>query len=150
MALAMLPLIPCAILRLGYAEDKKPQQAAEKQPLQGTDDSKARPELAVAEAKYKAALAKAEDDVNVRYAMAVAEVAKAEYQREKKAFDSGLPAVSYETLSEMSLKCKECDLAVEKAKLEQRIAGEEAKIAKAELEKAKAPKDRKLQWGPRS
>ncbi|MGO9114607.1 MAG: hypothetical protein ACLP9L_35775 [Thermoguttaceae bacterium] len=35
------------------------------------------------------------------------------------------------------LKCKEADLAVEKTRRSQRIAGEEAKIAKAELERAK-------------
>ncbi len=140
MALALLFLIPCAILRLGYAEDKKPQQTAEKQ--QGTDDSKARPELAVAEARYNAAKAKAEDDIRVRYAIAAADVTKSMYECSKQA---GEDSVGKEYLNELRLKCEEYDLAVEKARLEHRLAGEEAKIAKAEFEKVRFPDDRKLQ-----
>ena len=140
MALALLFLIPCAILRLGYAKDKKPQQTAEKQ--QGTDDSKARPELAVAEARYNAAKAKAEDDIRVRYAIAAADVTKSMYECSKQA---GEDSVGKEYLNELRLKCEEYDLAVEKARLEHRLAGEEAKIAKAEFEKVRFPDDRKLQ-----
>ena len=41
----------------------------------------------MAEAKYKAAKAKADDDINIRYAIAAADVAKAEYDSQRKAND---------------------------------------------------------------
>ena len=49
------------------------------------DDRKAQADLDVAkaEARYNVAKAKAEDDINVRYAIAAAEVAKAEYEVNK-------------------------------------------------------------------
>ena len=95
MTLAVLLVVPCAILRLGYAEDKKSEsipaekgvprsEGARETKLAASDDRKDRPELAVAEAKYNVAKAKAEDDIDVRYAIAAAAVAKAEYDARKK------------------------------------------------------------------
>jgi hypothetical protein len=90
----------------------------------------------VAQAKYSAAQAKAEDDVDIRYAAAGAKVARAEYEANKKASEEKPGSVSKEQLLELSLKCTEMDLAVELAKLNKRLAGEDAKIAKAELDLA--------------
>ena len=45
-------------------------------------------------------------------------------------------------LSELLLKCKETELAIEKAKLDQKIADEEAKVAAAEVEAAKVMVER--------
>ena len=101
----------------------------------------------VAKAKYEAARAEAEDDINVRYIIASAAVAKAEYEVIKKASDKAPGSVPPERLDELLLKCKEYDLAVEKARLDQRIATEEAKIARAEFEATKLPDDRKAQGG---
>jgi multidrug resistance efflux pump len=96
----------------------------------------------VAEAKYAAAKAKAEDDINVRYAVAAAAVAKAEYEINKKANADVPGSVPQVRLSELFLKCKETELAIEKAKLDRNIAGYEANVAKAEVEAAKVMVDR--------
>ena len=90
----------------------------------------------VAKARYDAAKAKAEDDVDIRYAMSAAGAARAEYESNKKASEKNPGSVSKEQLLELSLKCTEMDLAVELARLNQRLAGEDAKIAKAELDLA--------------
>ena len=68
------------------------------------------------------AKAKAEDDINVRYAIASAAVAKAEYEVNQKASEKHVGSVLTQRLSELMLKCKEYDLAVEKARLDLRIA----------------------------
>ncbi|MGA2254800.1 MAG: hypothetical protein ABSG53_09075, partial [Thermoguttaceae bacterium] len=103
------------------------------------DDSKARRELemAKAEAKYNEAIAKAQDEIDVRYATAVAETAKAEYLVNKKASEDVPGSVPKKRLNELSLKCKEAYVAVEKAWDDQLIAAEAANVAKAEFEKAK-------------
>jgi beta-lactamase regulating signal transducer with metallopeptidase domain len=154
MTLAALVLIPCAVLRLGYAEDKQGQEpvaAKKKIPANGqrTDESEALPDIVVAEAKYKVAKAKAEDDINIRYAIAVAQVAKVDFEMNKKTandiFGSVRPEITQLSLNQKSLNCKERDLAIEKARLDHRIAAEEAKVAKAEFEAAKRPDDRKAQ-----
>ena len=65
----------------------------------------------VAQAKYNAAKAKAEEDVDIRYAIAAAGVARAEYDRNKKAGEEHPGAVRKERLLlELSLKCTEMDL----------------------------------------
>ena len=103
------------------------------------DDRKAQADLDVAkaEARYNVAKAKAEDDINVRYAIAAAEVAKAEYEVNKMANDHVSGSVSTERLNELRLRVTVADLAVEKAKHEQQVAARAANVAKAEFEKAK-------------
>jgi hypothetical protein len=148
-AVTALLVIPCALLRLGYAADENTREttaghgnvpadnrhAAERKSLR--DDRTAQLELDVAEAKYNAAKVKAEDDINVRYTIAAAEVAKAEYDVNRKANDVVTGSVPRERIDGLLLECKEADLAIEKAKRDQRIAGEEAKVAKAVFERAK-------------
>ena len=92
------------------------------------------PDLEVAQAKYSAAKAKAEDESGNRYAVAAADVAKAEYETNKKSSEKNPGSVPKECLFELSLKCTEMNLAVELARLDQQLAGEDAKIAKAELD----------------
>jgi multidrug efflux pump subunit AcrA (membrane-fusion protein) len=118
------------------------QQVAEKQLLLQLDDRKAQREQEVAEAKYDAAKAKAQDDINIRYAVAAAAVAKAEYEVNKKANADVPGSVPQVRLNELYLKCKETELAIEKARLDRSIAAEEAKVAKAEVEAAKVTVDR--------
>jgi protocatechuate 3,4-dioxygenase beta subunit len=149
MLLAVLLVVPCAILRLGYAQDKKPEsipaekgvpeerKAPQKQSSPQVTDRKDQGELAVAEARYNVAMARAEDTINIRYAMAAAEAIRAEYELNKKTIDQTPGWVYKQHLDELLLKCKEADLAVEKARRYQRIAEEEAKVAKAELDRAK-------------
>lgn len=106
------------------------------------DDRKAEKEQEVAEAKYAAALAKAMDDINIRYAIAAAKVAKAEYDVNVQANHDVPGSVPQVRISELFLKCRETELAIEKAKLDRTVAGEEAKVAKAEVEAAKVTVDR--------
>ena len=118
------------------------QQVDENQLLLQLDDRKAQREQEVAEAKYDAAKAKAKDDINIRYAVAAAAVAKAEYEVNKKANADVPGSVPQVRLNELFLKCKETELAIEKARLDRSIAAEEAKVAKAEVEAAKVMVDR--------
>ena len=74
--------------------------------------------------------------------MAAAAVAKAEYEVNKKANDDVPGSVPQVQLNELFLKCKETELAIEKANLDRKVAGEEAKVAKAEVEAAKVMVDR--------
>lgn len=120
---------------------KPGDQVAEKQLLLQLDDRKAQKEQAVAEAKYAAAKAKADDDINVRYADAAAKVAKAEYDLNVEADNTVPGSIPKVRLSELFLKCKETELAIEKARLDRKIAGEEAKVAAAEVEAAKVMVD---------
>ena len=62
-------------------------------------------------------------------------MAKAAYEANKKANDNAPGSVPLERLNELLLKCKGYDLAVEKAKQDQRTASEEAKVAKTGLER---------------
>ena len=112
------------------------------QPLLQLDDRKAQKEQEVAEAKYEAALAKAKDDINVRYAIAAAAVAKAELEVNQKSNEDVPGSVSQVRLNELILKCKETELAIEKATLDRNIAAAEARVGKAEVEAAKVMVDR--------
>ncbi len=130
---------------IGVIQDipvKAGQKVEKGQLLMQLDDRKAVAEQDVAEAKYKAALAKANDDINIRYAKAAAAVAKAEYEVNVKANAVVPGSVPQVRLSELYLKCKETELAIEKADLDRRVAIEEANVGKAEVEAAKVTVDR--------
>ena len=60
----------------------------------------------------------------------------------KKANDEVPGSVPTVRMNELFLKCKETKLAIEKATLDQKVAGEEAKVAKAEVEAAKVMVER--------
>ena len=117
------------------------QRVEKDQLLMQLDDRKAEKELEVATAKYEAALAKAKDDINIRYAKAAADVAKAEYNVNKEANDQVHGSVPKVRLSELFLKCKETELAIEKATLDQTVAAAEAKVAQAEVGAARVMVD---------
>jgi len=102
-------------------------------PLAQIDDVKNQIELLVAQAKHKVAQEKAADDINIRYARAACETAKAEYalnEDSNKRVPSSVPQVR---MNELWLKCRETELSIDKAKLEWRVAGHEAEAAKAEV-----------------
>ena len=69
--------------------------------------------------------------------MAAVEAIRAEYELNKKANEAVPGSVSKQQVEGLLLKRKEADLAVEKARRDQRIAEKEAKVAKAELDRAK-------------
>lgn len=101
------------------------------------DDVKTQMEVRVATAKHEAAKAKAEDDINIRYATASYQVALAEYKANLEAVKNAPGAVPRTELERLRLKTEETRLAIDKARLEQRVASEEAKQAQAEVDAAK-------------
>ena len=150
-ALPTIAHVPHCVVALAEQADLPPQEAGvimeiavtegqqitKGQLLVQLDDRKAQKEQEVVEAKYEAAKAKAEDDINVRYAAAAAAVAKAEYEINRKANADVPGSVTQVRLSELFLKCRETELAIEKATLDRKIAAAEARVAKAEVEAAK-------------
>jgi multidrug resistance efflux pump len=100
------------------------------------DDAKTQAELNVAKAKLKAADEKAKDDISVRYAKAAAKTAQAEYDFNDWANKQVRGSVPQVRLNELALKCEETRLGIDKSKLEQRVAGDEADAAKAEVDAA--------------
>ena len=104
--------------------------------LAKVDDAKPRMEVKVAKAKLAVAKEKAADDINVRFAKAKAEVAKADYLVNAEANRKVPGSVPAEVLREKLMQYTEATLGIEKAQLELRIAGHEAEVAKAEVEAA--------------
>ena len=100
------------------------------------DDMKAQQDLHVAQAKYEAARTKADDDVNIRYSKAAADVAKKELEYNKKANDRVPGTVPKSKLDELELKCIETSLAIEKATHDHIVAVSETGIAAAEVKAA--------------
>jgi multidrug efflux pump subunit AcrA (membrane-fusion protein) len=101
------------------------------------DDAKAQMELLVATAKHKVAQEKAGDDINIRYAQAAWETAKAEYAFNEAANKRQPGSVPQVRMNELWLKCRETELSIDKAKLEWRGAAHEADAAKAEADAAR-------------
>ena len=118
------------------------QQVAQNDLLLQLDDRKAVADEQVAEAKYNAAKAKADDDINIRYSVAAADVAKAEYESAVKGNQDVPNSTPRVKMNELLLKCTETKLAIEKARLDRNVAEKEAAAAQAEVEAAKVTIDR--------
>ena len=106
------------------------------QMLAQIDVTKTKMEVRVAEGKLAVAKEKAADDINIRYAKAAADVAMAEYEVNAEANRRVPGAVPQTELNRLLLKCKETTLAIDKAKLDMRVAGHEAAVAQAEADAA--------------
>jgi multidrug resistance efflux pump len=101
------------------------------------DDSKAQQELKVAEAKLAAARIKADDDINIRYAKAAADVAKKDLERNQQSNHDVPGSVPRGKIDELELKCTETTLAIQKATHDRSIADAEAGVAQAEVNATK-------------
>jgi multidrug resistance efflux pump len=132
---ANLPPLEAGVIR--EVAVKEGDEVTEGQLLVQLDDSKVVQEQKVAEAKYNAAKAKAEDDINIRYAIEASKVADAAYQVNLEANRRVPGSVPIEKLRELDLERTKNRLGIEKSKLEQEVAVQEALVAKAELEAAK-------------
>jgi len=97
------------------------------------DNRKAQSELDVAKAKYDAAMVKADDTINIRYAEAAAATAKGELARNEKSNRDVPGSVPMAKIEELQLKCIETTLAIEKAKHDLKTAQAEAAAALAEV-----------------
>ena len=115
---------------------KEGQQVTAGELLSQIDDAKTKMELKVAVAKLAVAKEKSADDINIRYSKASAEVAKADYLINREANDKVPGSVPAEALRERLMKYTESMLAIEKAKMEMRVAGHEADVAQAEVDAA--------------
>ena len=112
------------------------QQVEAGQLLCQVDQTKAKMEYRVADGKLSVAKEKASDDINVRYAMAAADVAKAELEVNEDANRRVPRAVPMTEINKLILKCKETTLAIDKSKLDMRVAGHEATVSQAEADGA--------------
>jgi multidrug resistance efflux pump len=104
------------------------------QQLAQIDDIKAKLESRVGASKLAVAKEKAGDDIGVRYSVAAADVAKAEYDVNAEANRRVPGSVPMVELNRLLLKHKETVLAIDKSKLEMRVAGHEANVAQAEAD----------------
>jgi multidrug resistance efflux pump len=100
------------------------------------DDAKAKMALRVGVAKLAAAKEKADDDINVRYAISAAKVAKAEYDVSAEANRKVPRSVPQVELNKLLLKHEETVLGIEKSRLDQRVAVDEASVAQADADAA--------------
>jgi len=112
------------------------------------DDSQPQSEKRKAKAEHDQTLAKAESDVDVRYAEAAEKVAEAEY---KKAVDSHskVPgSVSEVERDRLSLNEKKSELQIEQAKLERRLAALAAQSKEVEVQAAENAIERRQVKSP--
>jgi multidrug efflux pump subunit AcrA (membrane-fusion protein) len=112
------------------------------------DDAIPRAQQDVAEFKLKAANQQANDDIDIRFATASAEVAKAEY---KQALESNRQVPGSVTQSELlrrALEWEKMKLSIEKASKDHEVALWQAQVAKAELRAATVNVERRKVTAP--
>jgi len=101
------------------------------------DDDLAQMQNKVSELQLQVAHEQAANDVNVRYARAAAEVAKAAYEQRLEANQKVPGAVPKGELREYHLKWQSLVLQIEQSELDLRVAGLETQVSAAEVEAAK-------------
>jgi membrane fusion protein (multidrug efflux system) len=98
------------------------------------DDVEPRMQRQVAEVELKVAQEEAQNDINVRYSKASADVSKAEYDQAIEA-NRRLPGtVPQAEVRRLQLKWREAVLSIEQAEMRQRVAALEAQVAKAKVD----------------
>lgn len=100
------------------------------------NDSQARHAMNVAEAEYRAAKVKADNDVNTRYARAAHAVAEKEHETARLANDKVPGTKSYVELQKLGLQVKQAELQIEQSQHEANISGAEAEARKAKMDSA--------------
>jgi multidrug efflux pump subunit AcrA (membrane-fusion protein) len=122
---------------------KEGRQVSEGELLAQIDDAKTQMEVKVAQAKLAVAKEKSADDINVQYATASAEVARADLLGDEEANNKHAGAVTAEAIREKKMKVVETELGIKKSKLEMRIAADEADEAQVEVEAAEEDLNRR-------
>jgi multidrug efflux pump subunit AcrA (membrane-fusion protein) len=107
------------------------------------DDTIPQMQRAVAEFKLRVAEREAKDDVNIRYATAAAQVAKADYDQAIEANNKVPGTVPQAEVRQRLLKWREMVLSIEKAEKDQAVAKLQAQVADAELKAAAANLERR-------
>ncbi|MBU6275355.1 MAG: HlyD family efflux transporter periplasmic adaptor subunit [Planctomycetes bacterium] len=100
------------------------------------DDSQPQSDRRKARAEYEQAVAKAENDVDIRYAVAAKDVAEAELEKAINANRTSPGAITEIDIYRLRLNQQKSELSIEQARLEQRIAGLTATAKQVEVEAA--------------
>jgi len=118
------------------------------QVLATIDDRQAKAAVDVARFGHEAAVERAKDNVEQRYAEAAAAVAKVNWQRDLEANRETANAVPEIQIRQKKLEYDRAILQIEKAGKDQLIAGKEADVKKAELAAAQIALDRRTVLAP--
>ncbi|NQU21764.1 MAG: HlyD family efflux transporter periplasmic adaptor subunit [Candidatus Nealsonbacteria bacterium] len=131
-----------------YVPVREGIQVAKGALLARIDDALAKAQHVTAKHKYEVAKEEAENDINVRYAQASADVSKAELQRalDVNRFQPG--TISDAEMQRRRLKVHETTLAIEQAEMNLRIAQWQMKISGAELKAAEEILERRMIRSP--
>lgn len=119
------------------------QQVAKEEVLAQIDDRKVRMAENVARYELEAAKAEAENNVNVRYAQAAADVAGAEYQQAMDANRKMPNTHPQAELRRLLLEHRKFTLQIEQSEHELHLAGLTTKVKEAQLEAASTDVDRR-------
>jgi RND family efflux transporter MFP subunit len=118
------------------------------QVLATIDDRQAKAAVEVAQLSHEAAVEKANDDIEERYAQAAADVAKVNWLRDMEANRDVAKTVPEIQIRQKKLEYDRAKLQIEKAGKDQIIAGKEAAVKGAELKAAKINLDRRTIAAP--
>lgn len=119
------------------------QQVTKEEVLAQIDDRKVRMAENVARYELEAAKAEAENNVNVRYAQAAADVAGAEYQQAMEANRKMPNTHPQAELRRLLLEHRKFSLQIEQSEHELNLAGLTTKVKEAQLEAASTDVDRR-------
>lgn len=114
------------------------------------DDSQAQMKKEVADAEYKVAKTEAENDVDIRYNEAKADVAATEYKLNKEANEKAVKARPLTEMQKLWLQWKQADLAIDQAKLKQETNRMTAGAKEAEVRAAEKDVERRKIIAPLS
>ena len=101
-----------------------------------TDDRQAQSKLKVAQAEHAVAKADAENDVDIRYSRASADVARKAYEMHQEANEKAQKAVARTELHKLWLEWKKADLGIEQAQVKKSTDSLKADAKAAEVEAA--------------
>ena len=114
------------------------------------DDSQAQMKKEVADAEYKVAKTEAENDVDIRYNEAKADVAATEYKLNKEANEKAVKARPLTEMQKLWLQWKQADLAIDQAKMKQETNRMTAGAKEAEVRAAEKDVERRKIVAPLS
>ena len=112
------------------------------------DDSQAQSAKEIASFEQQAAAEKAENDVEVRYAVAATDVAKAEYAKAQEAERRVQGSIGAAELNRLKLTAKRSELQIEQAQVQRKIDGLTAMTKGAEVEATQKNIERRLVKSP--
>lgn len=116
--------------------------------LAQVDDRQPRLQRQAAEAELKAALAKAEDDIEVRYAEAAYRVAQAEYQSALEVNRKVPNTMPQTEVRRLELTQQRARLQIDRSRLEQTVASLQADVNRANVDAAAAAIERRRVVSP--